>query len=135
MKEIKLKQIYKNNPTLFKLLKRADFLLISKEMSAGVTGLVLQARKRDLNENLPERIIRVGYTCSKKVGNAVVRNRSKRRLREIGLKLLSIYGVPGWDYVLIARYKDTVNIPFNKLEENFIVAINKIHKYKFQGLK
>ena len=67
-------------------------------MSAGVTGLVLQARKRDLNENLPERIIRVGYTCSKKVGNAVVRNRSKRRLREIGSKLLSTYGIPGWDF-------------------------------------
>lgn len=93
-----------------------------------VRGLVLQARKRDRDEQLPKKIIRVGYTCSKKVGNAVVRNRSKRRLREIGSKLLSTYGVPGWDYVMIGRYRDTINIPFANLEHSFIRAIATIHK-------
>ena len=105
-------------------------MAISSKECVGVKGLVLQARKRGVAEKLPGKIIRVGYTCSKKVGNAVVRNRSKRRLKEIGLKLLPTYGVPGWDYVIIGRYKDTVDISFQKLEENFIRAISKIHKNK-----
>ncbi len=47
--------------------------------------------------------IRVGYTASKKVGGAVVRNRARRRLRALAREVLAVEAVPGYDYVLIAR--------------------------------
>jgi ribonuclease P protein component len=124
----KQKKLSKNNNSLFKLLRRDEFISVSKCLSISVHGMGLQARKRQLTENIPCEIIRVGYTCSRKVGNAVKRNKSKRRLREIGLKLLPIYGTPGWDYVVIGRYQDTITIPFCELEKSFIRALTKIQK-------
>ncbi len=47
--------------------------------------------------------VRVGFTASRKVGNAVARNRAKRRLRAAAAEVLPRQGVPGTDYVLIAR--------------------------------
>jgi ribonuclease P protein component len=47
--------------------------------------------------------MRVGFTATRKVGGAVVRNRAKRRLREAARALLPELGKPGFDYVLIAR--------------------------------
>jgi ribonuclease P protein component len=48
-------------------------------------------------------VVRVGFTASRKVGNAVVRNRAKRRLRAAAAEIISRDGRPGTDYVLIAR--------------------------------
>lgn len=61
-------------------------------------NVLIEARRRD-----SEGAIGVGFTSSKKVGNAVARNRSRRRLREAARRLLPEFGLPGVDYVLVAR--------------------------------
>lgn len=62
-------------------------------------GFVLLVRKRDDGDTA----MRLGITVTKKVGNAVVRNRMKRRFRALGRELLPLHGIPGADHVLIGR--------------------------------
>ena len=71
--------------------------------------------------------IHVGFTCSKKVGNAVARNRAKRRLRHVAQAVLPEYGRPGWDYVLIGRFEATAARNFGDLQNDLIYALRKIH--------
>ena len=63
--------------------KRSDFILASRELKAYSTGLNIQARKREYVTDSSRYFIRIGITCSKKVGNAVLRNKAKRRLRAL----------------------------------------------------
>jgi ribonuclease P protein component len=62
-------------------------------------GFVLLMRRRD--DGSPA--MRMGFTVTKKVGNSVIRNRLKRRLRALARELLPQAGVPGADHVLIGR--------------------------------
>ncbi len=71
--------------------------------------------------------IRVGFTCSKKVGNAVARNRAKRRLREIARLALPAYGKPGTDYVLIGRKEITATLPFDQLLQDLESNLAILH--------
>ena len=86
---------------------------------------MLQARRRAADE--APGAIRVGYTCSKKVGNAVARNRAKRRLRAAARAILPEHGVPGWDYVLIGRPEATAARPFASLCDDLASALAAIH--------
>ncbi len=105
------------------LRKRPDFLAAARARRQGTPGFGLQARDRQ--DDSP--VIRVGFTCSKKVGNAVARNRAKRRLREVARLVLTATGRPGWDYVLIGRRETTAALPFTTLCDDLARALGKIH--------
>ncbi len=108
------------------LRKRADFLLASRGRRHAMAGFVLQGRKRR-NDEPADSDIRIGYTCSKKVGNAVARNRAKRRLREIARAVIPVAGHSGWDYVLIGRRVETATQNYQMMLQQLETAINKIH--------
>ena len=108
------------------LRKRADFLLAARARRQSTSGFTVQARRRNPEECDPD-IIRVGYTCSKKVGNAVARNRAKRRLREIARAVLPTAGHAGWDYVLIGRPVETASRPYHLLLDDMQSALKRIH--------
>ncbi|MDG2191737.1 MAG: ribonuclease P protein component [Paracoccaceae bacterium] len=110
---------------LGKLCVRSDYIAAAKAKRVSTTGFVLQARKR-VETSAPQP--RYGITCSKKVGNAVARNRSKRRLRALANSVLPLLGRDGWDYVLIGRAQATVNQPFDMLLENLRFALKKLHQ-------
>jgi ribonuclease P protein component len=104
-----------------RLKQRADFLAAAAAGAKGHTaGFVLQMRSRD--DAGPAR---VGFTVSKKVGNAVARNRVRRRLREI------VRGTPeqalrtGCDYVLIGR-QSAIALPFDRLVRDLSGALDQI---------
>ena len=79
--------------------------------------LVLYARRNRLGRN------RVGITVSKKLGHAVVRNRTRRRLREV-YRLHEAQFTPGWDIVVVARSR-SVDAPFEKLTESYLRLARK----------
>ena len=111
------------------LKKRADFLKAAKAKRLVTNGFLIQARPRS-EEEPPAPLIRIGYTCSKKVGNAVARNRAKRRLREIARLVIPHHGNPGWDYVLIGRAGKTADHPFDQMQQNLRDALLKLHGAK-----
>ncbi len=109
------------------LAKRPDFLRAARAGRAPMPGFLLQARKRRADEPAAPDLIRVGFTCSKKVGNAVARNRAKRRLREIARAVLPLEGHPGWDYVLIGRAGATADLPMDRMQADLVRALRKLH--------
>ncbi|HVV64409.1 MAG TPA: ribonuclease P protein component [Rhizomicrobium sp.] len=71
--------------------------------------------------------IRVGFTASKKIGNAVARNRAKRRLRAAAAQLLPLLGRAGHDYVLVAR-ATTGARPYPALLSDITIAVKAAHR-------
>jgi ribonuclease P protein component len=90
-------------------------------------GLVLQVWRRDDRDGMHESNtgIRVGITASRKVGNAVVRNRVRRRLREAARFVLPAFAAPGRDYVLIGR-ASTLHRPFAALIDDLKAALRRL---------
>ena len=112
------------------LTQRADFMRASRAPNVAMPGFIVQMRKRTANEPSPPDLIRVGFTCSKKVGNAVARNRAKRRLREVARIALPTLGQPGMDYVLIGRRGATATLPFTQIQSDFARALDILHGRK-----
>ena len=112
---------------LVTLRKRADFLRAASARRQGMPGFLLQARRRDEDEGRAEAAIRIGYTCSKKLGNAVMRNRAKRRLRALAREVMPGLARPGWDYVLVGRPGATVERGFADLRADLAAALARVH--------
>ena len=113
----------RRNPKNFleTLSKRLDFVAASKAEKYVGKSLIVQARSNSLETT------RVGYTASKRVGNAVARNRAKRRMRAAVAETLPSYGISGTDYVLIGRAQTTCNVKFEELKDELICAFKKLN--------
>jgi len=110
---------------LVTLKVRADFLRVAAARRQAVApGFVLQASLQPEGLKSGE-TVRVGFTASRKVGNAVARNRAKRRLRHAAAAILPREGRPGADYVLIAR-GTTVDRPYGALIADLEAALHRI---------
>lgn len=103
-----------------RLTRRPEFLRAAgKGRKAAVGGVVLQALPRD-----DARPVRLGFTVTKKVGNAVIRNRTRRRLKEAARLLLQAQPVTGFDLVLIGR-DSTRGRDFNALQADLRKALER----------
>ena len=123
-----------DRPALHTLRVRREFLAVAKGHKQVRRGLVLQARQRDVNPKTdldavsdPDTAIRFGLTATKKIGNAVIRNRTRRRLRVLAHEILSAHGQPGYDYVLIGRAA-TKHRTWDGLRTDLRSALKKLHK-------
>ena len=124
-------------PIIGRLKTRPDFLKVAAEGAKWVTpGLILQARRRPppaaagtgkaaARKPIEEDEVRVGFTVSRKVGNATRRNRARRRLRAAATEVLPELGRPGCDYVLIGRAR-TLDRPYAELVEDLRQALGRV---------
>jgi ribonuclease P protein component len=105
-------------PAIEHLKKRPAFLAAAKGASCARGAVVVQALDRadDLS------LIRCGFTATRRIGGAVVRNRAKRRLREAARRLVPLHGKPGRDYVFIARV-GTAKRPWVRLLDDIESAL------------
>jgi ribonuclease P protein component len=107
-----------------RLKVRADFLRASAGIRRVGPSLTLELARSP--EKAANAAVRVGFTATKKLGGAVVRNRAKRRLREAAAAVLPLCGRAGNDYVLVAR-QGTLTRPFEQLKADLVSALNAAH--------
>jgi len=108
------------------LKKRREFLWVRDGRRWSAAAFVLEARPRQ-NVAEDEGAARFGYTVSKKVGGAVVRNRVRRRLRALTAALEPGQTHPGFDYVLIAR-SPAIERTFADLKTDLDLALARVHQ-------
>ncbi|MDX2095057.1 MAG: ribonuclease P protein component [Alphaproteobacteria bacterium] len=110
------------------LKNRADFLRLRRGRKRMTPYFILRA---DVSEAVVGTSARVGYTVTTKCGNAVVRNRIKRRLRALVRELFPASARGGYDYILIARSDvrpGVAEVPFAALREAMQRAVAGIHR-------
>lgn len=109
-----------SEPAVVRLTRRPQFLFARGGEVYRTRSLVVQARKRPKKDKSIH--IGEGFTATKKIGNAVIRNRAKRRLRAASAKLLPLYGRAGVDYVFIAR-QHTPTLAWDQLLDDMEKAL------------
>ncbi|HXS07191.1 MAG TPA: ribonuclease P protein component [Rhizomicrobium sp.] len=109
-----------------RLRKRADFLAAARHLRRVAGAITLEMAPTPDKARSPESL-RLGFTASKKIGNAVARNRAKRRLRAAAYALLPLSGREGHDYVLIARQGILVR-DFAALKDDIAEAARAAHQ-------
>lgn len=119
-----------------RLRKRADFVAAASGLKVPAPAFVLQIRKRDHAQGKAQQgkaqaarqvaadAPRVGFTVTKKIGNAVERNRIRRRLREVVRLCDPRHLRSGHDYVLIGR-RAALTLPFTRLAQDFDGALRR----------
>jgi ribonuclease P protein component len=110
-----------------RLKTRAEFLHVREGARFAAPSLVLQARLRGSTSKAPLHEARFGFTASKALGNAVERNRARRRLREAVRLIAPRHAKDGYDYVLIAR-SGTLQRHFTDLTKDLERALHKVHQ-------
>jgi ribonuclease P protein component len=101
--------------------KRPEFLAANRGRRYATPGFVLLVYDR--KDDRPD--IRLGITITKKVGNAVIRNRMRRRFRELAREMLGVHGKPGADHILIGR-SDGIERDFDVLRRDMMKALTKL---------
>jgi ribonuclease P protein component len=103
------------------LKKRADFLAANAGLRASTPGFILLVRDRKDSDPL----MRVGFTVTKKIGGAVVRNRMKRRFRALAREIVPAKGIAGADHVMIGRAKG-IEREFGLLRSELTQALDRL---------
>ena len=108
-------------PVIDRLKKRADFLAAARAHSCARGAVSVQARHRGDGSDL----VRIGFTATRRIGGAVVRNRAKRRLREAARIVAPLHVLAGCDYVFIAR-GGTPSRPWGPLLDDMRSALTRL---------
>lgn len=106
------------------LKKRKDFVRAAKGLKVVTPSLILQAAQ---SLCVPDDCCRIGFTATKKLGKAHIRNRTKRRMRAAVRDVFNDNALCKTDYVLIGRYK-TATVDFMALKSDLLYALSKINK-------
>ena len=121
-----------------RLKRRAEFLQVAAANRKWVApGLILQVRRQPSpdteSDDAPRaarlQAVRVGFTASRKVGNAVQRNRARRRLRAVAQQVLDQHVEPGTDFVLIAR-PATIERDYQALVGDLVAGLKRLKLYR-----
>lgn len=108
-------------PIIDRLKTRPDFLAAARGHVCGRGAVNAQARHR-MDDNP---VVRIGFTATRRIGGAVVRNRAKRRLREAARLVAPLHVVAGCDYVFIAR-GGTPTRPWGSLLDDMTSALKRL---------
>jgi ribonuclease P protein component len=108
---------------IVRLRRRGEFVAAARGVRVNRTAFVLQALPRREQERAA--IIGIGLTVTRKIGNAVTRNRARRRLREALRLVLPGPARPATDYVVVAR-QPALTLPFGQLRSELAGALEQI---------
>ena len=103
--------------------KRIDFIKVSKKGKKFFTkGFTLQKYKRNLYSEEKDDAVRIGFTITKRIGGAVIRNKIKRRFKAIIKEILNNYLKKNYDYVIIANKKSLI-MDYKELKSDVIKTV------------
>ena len=112
-----------------RLKRRKDFLRVSQRgRKQAMPGLILQSFRQQPDSSESKIDVRVGFTVTKKIGNAITRNRVRRRLKAAAAILINTHAQENTDYVLIGR-AGTLKRPFAFLVNDLKTAMQKLNLY------